>query len=194
MKKSQILMLIGSCLLLGLFVFPMWNITLGAPQYPEPIGMNIWINKIEDMNPNDLKNINLMNHYVGMKEIPEHIDEFKYFPYIVIFMMGLGIIFGFLDKPKLYLVWFGIMCVLGVLGMYDFWLWEHDYGHNLDSKAAIKFVDNLGNPLAYQPPLIGTKIILNFVARSIPSTGAYLLFIGMFASIFAYKIGSKKLT
>lgn len=186
-------MLIGTSLLIGLFVFPMWTITLGAPQYPEPIGMNIWINKIEDMNPNDLKNINLMNHYVGMKEIPEHIKEFEYFPYIIMFMITLGFIFGFVGKPKLYLVWFGMMCVLGVMGMYDFWFWEYNYGHNLDSKAAIKFVDDLGNPINYQPPLIGTKIILNFVAKSMPSTGAYLLFASMFSSIFSYKIATKKL-
>lgn len=80
MKTSKYLMIGGSLLLLSLFVMPMWNITLKAPQYPDSIGMNIWINKIEDMNPNDIKNINLMNHYVGMAEIPEHMKEFDIFP------------------------------------------------------------------------------------------------------------------
>ena len=101
MKKSKVLMIIGAILLAGLFIFPLWNITLEAPQYPEPIGMDIWINKITDHNPNDLKNINLMNHYVGMKEIPEHLKEFEIFPYVVMGMIVLGLIFGFMGNHKL---------------------------------------------------------------------------------------------
>ena len=80
MKKSKILMVIGSLLLLGLFAFPLWNITLEAPQYPIPLGMNIHINKFSDVHEFDIKNINLMNHYVGMQYIPETIPEFKLFP------------------------------------------------------------------------------------------------------------------
>jgi len=176
----------------GIFLFPMWQITLGAPQYPEPIGMNIWIDKIADMNPNDLKNINLMNHYIGMQEIPEHIKEFDFFPYIVQIMIAFGFVIAFIGRPKLYLVWFGTMCVLGVLGMYDFWLWEYNYGHDLSDMAAIKFTDEFGEPIAYQPPLIGRKVILNFVATSLPSTGAYLLFTGMFLSVVAFYKSTKE--
>ncbi len=192
LNKSQILMMVGALLLLSLFALPMWQITLGAPQYPEPIGMNIWINKIADMNPNDLKNINLMNHYIGMEEIPEFIPEFKFFPYIVGCMVILGLLFGLSGKRKLYLTWFVMMCGLGILGMYDFWLWEYDYGHNLDPHAAIKFVDELGSPMAYQPPLIGQKTILNFVATSIPTYGAYLMFLGISLSLFAFFIAKKE--
>ena len=102
---SRILMIIGALLILALFIFPMWNITLEAPQYPEAIGMDIWVNKITDHNPNDLKNINLMNHYVGMNAIPEKIPEFEYFPYIVIGMSILGIIFGWIGRRNLFLVY-----------------------------------------------------------------------------------------
>ncbi len=186
MKKSQIIMIIGSLCLLVLFILPMWTITLGAPQYPEPIGMNIWINKITDMNPHDLKNINLMNHYIGMEEIPEYIKEFDYFPYIVLFMSLLGVIFGFLGQRNYYLLWFILMSIIGSLGMYDFWLWEYNYGHNLSESAAIKFVDDLGNPLAYQPPLIGKKVILNFEATSYPALGSYFLFLGMLMALISF--------
>jgi hypothetical protein len=185
-KTARILMLLGSVLILALFIFPMWNITLIAPQYPEPIGMDIWINKISDHNPNDLKNINIMNHYVGMKEIPEHIEEFKFFPYIVIAMAALGLVFGFIGKRWLFLTWFIMMSVLGVLGMYDFYLWEYAYGHNLDPTAAIQIPGQ-----AYQPPLIGKKDILNFTAVSRPMTGAYFLFLGMFMSLAAFFLTPK---
>ena len=184
-------MIIGALMLLSLFIFPLWNISLEAPQYPDSIGMNIWINKITDQEPNDIKNINLMNHYVGMKEIPEHMEEFKIFPPVIIVMTILGVIVGFLGKRKLYLAWFIVMALLGTAGMYDFYLWEYDYGHSLSPQAAIKFMDDQGNPMAYQPPLIGNATILNFVAKSWPMTGAYLMFSGMFLSIIAFFVDKR---
>jgi len=192
MKKSKLLMLIGTLLLLGLFVFPLWNITLEAPQYPEPIGMDIYITKIADMNPHDIKNINLMNHYVGMKDIPEHMVEFDVFPIVIGFMIVLGLLIALKANYKWYLFWFILMTVLGIAGMYDFYLWEYDYGHNLSAKAAIKFTNADGSPLAYQPPLFGTKTILNFVAHSYPRTGAYFLFVGMVLTLVAFFIGKKE--
>lgn len=191
MKKSKLLMLVGSLLLLGLFVFPLWNITLEAPQYPEPIGMDIYITKIADMHPHDIKNINLMNHYVGMKEIPEHMAEFDIFPPVIAFMVVLGLFIAFKANYKWYLFWFILMLILGIAGMYDFYLWEYDYGHSLDPKAAIKFTNPDGTPMAYQPPLFGTKTILNFVAHSYPRSGAYLLFVGMLMTLAAYFMGKK---
>ena len=179
-------MLAGSLLLGALYIWPLWNITLEAPQYPEPIGMNIFIDRFEGAKPNDIKNINIMNHYVGMKDIPESIPEFELFPYAVTAMIVLGLIFTFAKKPGLYLSWFIIMIILGSLAMYDFYLWEYDYGHNLKENAAIKFTDPEGNPMSYQPPLIGAKMILNFKAISMPRLGAYLMFLGMGLSLAAF--------
>lgn len=192
MRTSKILMITGALLLLGLFIFPMWQITLKAPQYPEPIGMNIWINKFTDKNPNDIKNINIMNHYVGMKDIPETIPEFEIFPYVVGAMVFLGVILGFVGNYKLYLGWFILMVILGSIGLYDFYLWEYEYGHNLKENAAIKFVTEDGQPMAYQPPLIGSKMILNFEAISLPITGAYFMFVGMAMSVVAFVIGKRE--
>ena len=83
------------------------------------------------------------------------------------------------------------MAILGTMGMYDFYLWEYDYGHDLNPQAAIKFMDADGNPMAYQPPLIGNETILNFIARSWPQTGAYFLFTGMLLSVVAFFVDKK---
>lgn len=191
MKRSQLYMLVGAILLGGLFLWPLWNITLEAPQYPDPIGMDIHINKFEDASPNDIKNINIMNHYVGMKDIPETIPEFSIFPKVAIGMIVLGVIIAFIGKRPLYIGWFTLMLVLGTIAMYDFYQWEYDYGHDLKENAAIKFTDENGEPMAYQPPLIGAKMILNFRAISMPRLGAYLMFLGMGLSVLAF-IKAKK--
>ena len=84
------------------------------------------------------------------------------------------------------------MCILGAAGMYDFYLWEYDYGHNLNPQAAIKFLNPDGSPMAYQPPLIGSKTILNFKAISLPMSGAYIMFLGMFMTLAAYFVDKKE--
>jgi hypothetical protein len=203
MKTAALLMILGSFLLLGLFRFPMWNITLGAPQYPEPLGMNIYINKIMGAKEFDLQNIDGVNHYIGMKKIPKagEMWEFKVFPKVVLGMVILGIGFGLLAffgllSYKWFLVWFVLMSVLGALGLYDYNLWLIDYGTDLDPKAILKLTDAEGNPMSYKPPLFGTARILNFTAHSYPRLGGYGLFVGMLITLIAFFVGksaSKKL-
>ena len=182
----------GVLLLSGLFLFPLWNITLEAPQYPIPLGMEIHINKFTDTHPHDIKNINLMNHYVGMKYIPETIPEFSIFPKVIIGMIILGLIIGLKANYKWFLVWLIIMSVMGIAGIYDFYLWEYDYGHNLDPKAIMTFTNPDGSVMGFQPPLFGTKDILNFTAHSYPRLGAYFLFVGMLLTFFAFFVGKKE--
>lgn len=193
MKKGNLMMVVGSLLLLGLFVFPLWNITLEAPQYPIPLGMDIHITKFEGSNDeHDIKNINLMNHYVGMKYIPETIPEFKVFPIVIGIMVLLGVIIGIFGNHKWFLVWFVVMSILGMIGLYDFYLWEYDYGHDLDPKAIMTFKNPDGSVMGFQPPLWGSKLILNFTAHSYPRLGGILMFIGMGLTFLAFFIGKKE--
>lgn len=185
-------MILGALLLLPLFTLPLWNITLEAPQYPDSIGMDIYITRFKDAAPNDIKNINIMNHYVGMEDIPETIPEFEIFPKVVIIMVVFGVAIGLIGKRKLYMAWLIVMIVLGSIGMYDFYSWEYDYGHNLRQNAPIKFTQPNGEPMAYQPPLIGSKMILNFKATSMPRGGAYLMFLGMGLAVVAFVLAKKE--
>lgn len=133
-----------------------------------------------------------MNHYVGMKYIPETIPEFKIFPIVIGIMTLLGVLIGFFANYKWYLAWFVLMTVLGIAGMYDFYLWEYDYGHNLDPKAIMNFKNPDGSPMGFQPPLFGTKLILNFVAHSYPRMGAYMMFTGMLLTLIAFFTGKRE--
>lgn len=196
MKLSGTIMILGSALLLGLFFYPLWNIRLEAPQYPDPLGMDIYIAGIEGEEEFDIQNIDGVNHYIGMKKIPkpEEMWEFNVFPIVIGSMAGLGIILGFLGffgkiSPHLFLGWLVLMGVLGIMGMYDFNSWLLEYGTDLDPKAIIKLTDAEGNPLNYKPPLLGSEKILNFTAHSYPRTGAYMMFVGMFLTLIAWITG-----
>ena len=191
MKKSKYIMLLAVLLPLGLFLFPLWRITLEAPQYPTPLAMNIHINDFSDVHPHDIKNINLMDHYVGMKYIPKAIPEFKIFPIGIMITTVIGLIIAFFGNYKWFLFWFVLMIALSSAGMYDFYIWEHDYGHNLDPKAIMKFTNPDGSVMGFQPPIFGSKDILNFRAHSYPRLGALFLGLGIAGAFFAYLIGKK---
>lgn len=192
-------MIIGSLLLLGLFKFPLWNIVLGAPQYPDPLGMDIYIQGIEGVEEFDIQNIDNLNHYIGMKTIPkvEEMWEFKVFPIVIGAMAALGVIIGILGffgkvSFKWFLGWFLLMSVLGLLGMYDFNLWLIDYGTNLDPRAIMKLENLDGTPMTYKPPLLGYQKMLNFDVDSWPATGAYMIFAGMMLTVVAFFVGKSE--
>ena len=127
-----------------------------------------------------------------MKYIPETIPEFKIFPIAIGIMAFLGVIIGLFGNYKWFIFWFVLMSILGIAGMYYFYLWEYDYGHNLDPKAIMNFKNPDGSVMGFQPPLFGSKDILNFTAHSYPRLGAYVMFVGMFLTLAAFFVGKKR--
>lgn len=183
-KSSRILILVITLSLIVVYFVPLWNIALEAPQYPEGLGMQIWLSKITG----DLRTINGLNHYIGMKTIqPDSIQELKYMPLIIGFIILVGFIVFLFNKKSLLLSWIILIIITGTIGMYDFWNWEYDYGHNLDPTAAI-----IVPGMNYQPPLIGSKQLLNFTATSMPDIGGIIIFavgiIAILVLIYEYKI------
>jgi hypothetical protein len=204
MRKDKILMIIGSLMLLALFVYPLWKITLVAPQYPEPLGLNIHINKLSDgVQFNDVNNIDLLNHYIGMHHLPssenvkkgdvEPFLEFTYMPIIVGVMIVLGIVIGIMGRKKIYAAWLGVLAILGLLGIYDFYSWLQKYGSELDPNAILKMTDpNTGEIMAYNPPIFGYKKMLNFEVYSYPSEGAYFIIGAVVIVLLAWFLSPKK--
>ena len=171
-RLSRLLLAVASVLLLGVFVLPLWRIELVAPQYPEGLGMLIRVNTVSGIKPNDLANINGLNHYIGMKPIePAAIPELRMMPWIVAGLAAFGLLGAALGARRLLYGWLGGFVTLAVVGLIDFWRWEYDYGHNIDFEHAIIKVPGM----TYQPPLIGTKQLLNFTASSWPALGAVCL-------------------
>lgn len=173
--KQRIWMAVAALLLIGVYVFPIWSISMEAPQYPEGIGMNITVDNIQGKEKNDLKNINGLNHYIGMKEInPDSVPELKFMPFIFGFLIISGLIIAGVGNEKWILYWLGIFVLLAIAGLVDFYIWGYDYGHNLDPHAPIKVPG-----MTYQPPLLGSKQLLNIKATSVPHIGFYICLLSM---------------
>jgi copper chaperone NosL len=164
---SRIMAAFGSGALVAVFFLPAWRIDLFAPQYPEGLTMNIWINGLTG----DVDIINGLNHYIGMKHITVAMfPEFVYLPYVVGFFMLLGMVVAISGNRKILFAYICLTVIGGALAMYDFYQWGYDYGHNLDSTAPIQVPG-----LSYQPPLFGHKRLLNFDAYSFPHVGGWIV-------------------
>lgn len=178
-KLSKILLITsGIGLIISIFV-PLWAIYLEAPQYPEGLGMFLHANKITG----DYEIINGLNHYIGMKEIhQEDFWEFKILPYALGFFAALAFFTVFLNNKKWLYFFAALFLIFGVAFMVDFYLWEYDYGHNLNPNAAIVVPG-----MSYQPPLFGFKQLLNFGAYSYPDIGGWIMFgVGIILVVLSY--------
>ena len=161
-----ILAILGVSLVIAIFV-PMWSIYLTAPQYPEGLAMFLWSSKITG----DYEIINGLNHYIGMKTIHEEdFWDFKILPYALGFFALLCFMASFLNKKLWLYVTTVLFLIFGVAFMVDFYMWEYNYGHNLDPHAAIVVPG-----MSYQPPLLGFKQLLNFGAYSYPNIGGGIM-------------------
>ncbi|MEO5817321.1 MAG: nitrous oxide reductase accessory protein NosL [Gemmatimonadaceae bacterium] len=172
---------VAGLLMLVLFFVPLWRIQLHAPQYPEGLGMLIRVNTITGLEPTDLNNINGLNHYIGMKAIePDGIPVLRYMPWVVGMLALFGVVTALVGRRALLMGWIGAFGLAGAAGLVEFYLWSYDYGHNLAADAVIKVPG-----MTYQPPLIGSKQLLNINASSWPDVGGWLALVAFVMAVVA---------
>ena len=178
---SKVLLLITAVLFASSLFVPMWQIQLEAPQYPEGLVLRLHANKIGG----DVEIINGLNHYIGMATLhTENFFEFTILPYIIGGFAIISILLIFIAKRKAVLSFLLLYVTFVILAAIDFYRWNYEYGHNLDPNAAIRVPG-----MAYQPPLIGYKQLLNFGAYSVPDIGGWML---TFAGILMFSIVIKE--
>jgi hypothetical protein len=167
-RLSRLLVGAAALLLAAVYVLPLWHVRLIAPQYPEGLGMHIHLSSLQGATETDLTNINNLNHYIGMKRIEtDAIPELAIMPWIVAALVAGGLLVAAVGKRRPLYAWLAAFGLSGVVGLADFWRWEYDYGHNLDMAEAIIKIPGM----SYQPPLIGSKQLLNFTATAWPGSG-----------------------
>jgi hypothetical protein len=166
----RLLVLAAAVLLVAIYVLPLWNLTMFAPQYPEGLRLDIYSYRLVGGNEGqDLKEINVLNHYIGMRDlVVEDFTEFKWLPFVV------GAI-GLLYLRAAVLGTFGHLVDVFVLNLYfsGFALWSfayklYQYGHTLSPTAAVKVPP-------FMPPLFGYKQLANFEVYSYPQGASYAL-------------------
>jgi hypothetical protein len=164
------LVLLAALLLLPSYAVPLWDMTMYAPQYQEGLRLHIYSYKLESGNAGqDAKEINILNHYIGMKELTtEDFTEFKWLPFVI---GALGLLFlraavfgsvgSVLDVAVLF-VYFSLFSLWSFA--YKLWM----YGHKLAPSAPVKVAP-------FMPPLFGGTQLANFEVYSYPGYASYAL-------------------
>jgi hypothetical protein len=167
--NSRILVLVATVVLIPTFFIPVWHLNFGAQQYPEGLELFIYPNKmVGGDRGNDLTEINVLNHYIGMAELREEdFTEFNWIPLIIGVMLVLSlraVAIGTLSSlVDITVFTFYFACYAA----WRFWYMLHSYGHDLDPKAAVKVEP-------FTPPIFGTKMVGQFTVESYPAAGVYL--------------------
>lgn len=166
----RLLLLVAFLLLIPTYLLPLWKLTMFAPQYPDGLRLEIYSYKLEGGNGGqDVREINILNHYIGMKDLTTaDFTEFKWIPFVV-GMLGLlflrapvhGKMSDLIDVLVLYLYF-------GLFSLWSFGYKLYSYGHNLAPTASVKVAP-------FMPPLFGHKKLANFEVYSYPSAGSYAL-------------------
>jgi len=171
--KSRVLILVAVVALLPSFFFPLWNMSFYSNQYPDGLVLNIYSYQLEGgktPNRDDLREINSLNHYIGMRPLLESdFSEFTWVPLVVGLLMILALRAMVLGKMSNLVDVFVLFVYFGLFSMWSFYHRLYMYGHNLDPTASIKVEP-------FTPPLFGSKQIANFMVNSYPRLGSYAFF------------------
>lgn len=168
--RARLLILLATLFLAAAYVFPLWNLTMFAPQYPDGLRLDIYSYSMAGGNGGqDVKEINVLNHYIGMRDLAnESFTEFQWMPF-VIGAIGLlllraavhGTVEALLDVTMVFLYF-------GAFSAWSFAYKLYLYGHDLAPDAAIKVTP-------FMPPLFGYRQIANFEVYSYPRAGTYAM-------------------
>ncbi len=159
----------GALLIVALF-FPLWQITMFANQFPEGIRLSIYAYKLVGGNGGaDLQGINILNHYIGMRDIQAaDFVEMKFIPFLLGVFVLLGLRTAVFARVRDLVDLTVLFVYFSLFSFGTFWYRMYSYGHQLDPEAAIKVPP-------FTPPVLGHQHIANFDVYSTPGLGTVLL-------------------
>jgi copper chaperone NosL len=166
----RVLILAAAVLLVVSYTLPLWNLTMFAPQYPEGLRLDIYSHTmVGGRGGQDVKEINVLNHYIGMRDLAvEDFTEFKWMPFVLGALALLFLRAAVLGKVAALVDVFVLFTYFGSFSLWSFGYKLYRYGHDLAPTAAVKVP-------GFMPPVFGYRQIANFEVYSYPQVGTYLM-------------------
>jgi len=187
--RSRVLVLVAAVLLVPSFLFPLYQMTLYSNQFPDGLVLKIYSYTLEGgqtSNRDDLREINSLNHYIGMRPLLESdFSEFKWMPFALgafVLLALRAIAFGKMSNLV------DLVVLFLYFALFSFWSFGHrlyQYGHVLDPTAAIKVTP-------FTPPLFGTQQIANFTVNNYPGPATYLITASLVLMIAALVLSARQ--
>jgi copper chaperone NosL len=172
------------------FTAPLWRISLSAPQYPAGLTMDIYAHRLDGGHGgHDIKEINTLNHYIGMHAIDRaELSELDWMPFAIVALALLALRCAAIGNVRMLI---DLAVITGFIASYSMGRFAYRlyvYGHNLDPTAPLSIAP-------FTPAILGRKQIANFATESLPQLGTlYLtLFIAGVALVTVYHLVAGRL-
>lgn len=163
------LLMLGAMLLVVSIFLPYWKMTLHAPQYPDGLHVQLYVNKMTG----DVREIDGLNHYIGMPKLEEAGALERSFSSLAIGALALLLIAAVFIHNQ----WAAALALPVVLYpaafLADLFYWLYTFGHNLDPKAPLSSAIK-----PFTPAILGTGKIGQFSTVATVDTGFYLAILG----------------
>lgn len=156
------------------FFYPMWRISMTAPQYPQGLSVDIYSYALVGGHEGrDIFEINELNHYIGMATIDRaQLADLDWLPFAFGFLVLIGLRVAAIGNVRALVDFVTLSIYLGAFSMGRFYYKMYTLGHTLDPKAAFDVEP-------FTPAIFGTKQVANFLTRSYPQTGTALITVSL---------------
>lgn len=170
--SSRVLVFVAALALIPTFVVPLWHMTFWAQQYPEGLNLYVYSHDLVGGNKgNDLTEINVLNHYIGMAELePSDFNELKWIPLVIGLIGVLTLRAATIGSVRSVVDVIVISLYFGGFSIWTFWYKMQYYGANLDPRASVQVEP-------FMPPIFGYKQVGQFDVWSYPAFGTYLFLV-----------------
>ncbi|RME42311.1 MAG: cytochrome C [Caldilineae bacterium] len=145
---------VTAAILLVISIFlPYWSMVLHAPQYPKGLVIHAYLNRLDG----DVREINSLNHYIGMRPLEEAAHFEKSVAIFGVVALALVVIAAvYIHSPWSAVLTFPAIVFPGVF-LLDLFYWMYNFGRNLDPHAALS---NAIKP--FTPTVLGEGTIGQF--------------------------------
>ncbi len=160
-----LLFVVAAILLAASIVQPYWRLTLHAPQYPKGLVVTAYVNHLAG----DVKEIDGLNHYIGMRPLGEAATFERSISVIGIVVLALLIVAAVYIHNR----WAALLALPAMLMpaifLLDLQYWLANFGQNLDPHAPLS-----SSIKPFVPPVLGEGKIAQFRTVAAPELGLWL--------------------
>lgn len=168
--RSRVLLALLTIPLICALYFPLWKISMEAPQYPQGLHMDVYAYKLVGGNDgHDIDEINTLNHYIGMRKLDQRaFADLDFLPFFVGALVLLTLRVAAIGSVHT-LVDLTVLSLYGGAFAFGRFIYQlYVYGHDLSPTAPVKVKP-------FTPVILGTKDVANFTTHSYPQLGTLLI-------------------
>lgn len=167
------------------FTQPLWRITIQSPRIDRDLSLSVYAHTIESgSDGRDLRDINVLNHYVGMKPISrQDLTDLDWIPFGLCLLVILTLRCAAIGDVSSLLDLVVLTGYAGLFGLARFAYRLHSYGHNLNPDAPTPVEP-------FTPAILGTQQVGDLTVTSQPAAGVLLVgvFVAALVAILAYHL------